>query len=74
VELATFASMKERAEQVVPAGGVAFQGGAQRFLYKGTNGRFREVLGDDDLALWQANVARQLAPACAHWLEHGGPV
>jgi aryl sulfotransferase len=74
VELATFASMKERAEQIVPAGGVAFQGGAQRFLYKGTNGRFREVLTEGDLALWQDNVARQLAPACARWLEHGGPI
>jgi aryl sulfotransferase len=74
VELATFASMKERAETVVPGGGQGFEGGARRFLFKGTNGRWRGVLGEADLALWHDNVARQLPPACAHWLEHGGPV
>lgn len=74
VELATFASMKKRAETLVPNAGAGFEGGAQRFLFKGTNGRFKDVLTEADLALWEANVARQLPPACAHWLEHGGAV
>ncbi|HKJ25935.1 MAG TPA: sulfotransferase domain-containing protein [Myxococcota bacterium] len=73
-ELATFDAMKERGERVVPGGGAAFEGGADTFLHKGTNGRWKGVLDDADLALWQANVERQLPPACAHWLEHGGPV
>ena len=71
VERATFASMKRRAEQVVPRAGEGFDGGAQRFLFKGTNGRWREALDADELALWDAAVARQLPPACARWLEHG---
>lgn len=74
VERATFASMRRRAAEVVPGGGRSFKGGAETFLHRGTNGRWKGVLGEDDLALWQAAVERQLAPACAHWLEHGGPV
>ncbi len=74
VELATFASMRRRAESVAPSGGAGFEGGAQRFIFKGTNGRYRGVLTEADLVLWQKNVTRQLSPACAHWLEHGGPV
>ena len=74
VELATFASMKRRADAVVPGAGIAWEGGAQRFLHKGTNGRWKGVLTEADLALWEESVARQLSPACARWLEHGGPV
>ena len=41
---------------------------------KGSNGRWKDVLTESDLELWEENVARQLSPACACWLEHGGPV
>lgn len=74
VELATFASMKRRASEVVPGGGGGFVGGAERFLFKGTNGRWKDVLNEADLALWRTCVLTQLAPACADWLEHGGPI
>ena len=47
-----------------------FEGGVSRFLYKGTNGRWRDVLTDDDLALYDA-AAATLDPALRRWLEGG---
>lgn len=70
-ELVTFSSMKQNAEQLLPGIGFVFQGGAQTFINKGTNGRWREVLTEDDLKLYHAAVARELTPDCAHWLENG---
>lgn len=48
-----------------------FDGGARSFFFKGTNGRWRDVLGDDDLALYEDAKRRVLAPDCAEWLERG---
>lgn len=48
-----------------------FEGGAKRFFFKGTNGRWRDVLDADDLALYEEAKRRVLAPECAAWLERG---
>jgi len=48
-----------------------FRGGVDAFVYKGTNGRWREVLGPEELALHAAAVDRVLTPDCAAWLEGG---
>jgi aryl sulfotransferase len=47
-----------------------FEGGIDRFLFKGTNGRWRGVLTDDDLALYDA-AADRLDPGLRAWLEGG---
>jgi aryl sulfotransferase len=47
-----------------------FEGGAARFLYKGTNGRWRDVLTDDDLRLYE-QAAATLDPSLRTWLEGG---
>jgi aryl sulfotransferase len=47
-----------------------FEGGVQRFLYKGTNGRWRDVLTDDDLAMYD-EAAATLDPSLRTWLEGG---
>jgi aryl sulfotransferase len=46
-------------------------GHRQSFFYRGTNGRWRGVLSDEDLRLYHAAVARELSPDCARWLENG---
>jgi aryl sulfotransferase len=46
------------------------EGGADRFFFKGTNGRWRDVLTDDDLALYDA-AASSLDPVLRRWLEEG---
>lgn len=51
-----------------------FAGGNTAFINKGTNGRWRTVLGEDDLLLYEEAKARVLTPDCAAWLENGGEV
>ncbi len=72
--LVGFDSMKRDAERLVPGRGTRFRGGPTTFIFKGTNGRWREALGDEDLALYPAAVARELTPDFAEWLEKGGRV
>ena len=49
---------------------LAFDGGAAAFFHKGTNGRWRGVLTEAQLARYDDLVAT-LAPEAAEWLEHG---
>ncbi len=70
-EAVRFENMKKNAEHFAPAAGDPWVGGAQTFINKGTNGRWRDVLNEDDLKLYAAAVARELTPDCTNWLEHG---
>jgi hypothetical protein len=69
VAAARFDAMKQDAtrneESVKP---LFFEGGARRFFYKGTNGRWRDVLTEEDLALYET-AAAQLDPGLRSWLE-----
>jgi aryl sulfotransferase len=47
-----------------------FEGGVDRFLFRGTNGRWRGVLTAEDLAGYEHAAAR-LAPGLRAWLEGG---
>lgn len=67
-ERTDFARMKRDAQRLAPWADEAFHGGSGAFIYKGTNGRWREVLDEDDLALHRAAVARVLPDDCAAWL------
>jgi aryl sulfotransferase len=71
VEKLTFKAMKARAAEVVPGGGGFLQGGAARFLNKGTNGRWRGILTAAELGHYDAVVKKQLSPECRRWLEVG---
>jgi aryl sulfotransferase len=72
VQFSSFDTMKavvrERADEQMRE---VFKGGAEAFFYKGTNGRWREVLSADDLALYEEAKQRVLPPDCADWLERG---
>jgi aryl sulfotransferase len=72
----TASSLEAMRDQAVAAGDPLagmFRDGARGFFYKGTNERWRSVLTDEELALYDAAKARVLTPACATWLEQGGP-
>jgi aryl sulfotransferase len=71
VDAATFAGMKRDTAFLGDEMGMIFEGGADRFLYKGTNDRWRDVLTADDLALYEAAAARTLTPELKRWLEGG---
>ncbi len=49
----------------------AFEGGVKGFIFKGTNGRWRDVLTDDEVAAYQRRVAEALPDECARWIEFG---
>lgn len=69
----SFGGMKESFHtSIMPMAPDLFKGGAQTFMNKGTNGRWRGVLTEEELAEWQAAVDRELTHDCAEWLEHGG--
>lgn len=65
VEQCTFASMKARSEEIGDF--AAFVGGAETFLYKGTNDRWRGVLTDDELAAFDRACTKLLPAGAAAW-------
>jgi len=67
----SFDYMKENATKSVPLEGAFWDGGAQTFIHKGTNGRWREVLSAGEIAKYERLAGEQLSPACAHWLATG---
>jgi aryl sulfotransferase len=71
VEAATFEGMKRQGAALLPHVGFVFEGGTDRFLFKGTNGRWREEIPAEDLALYDAIAARRFTPGLARWIEGG---
>lgn len=73
---ASFTSMKKKAikadEETASDEPQFFSGGNATFINKGTNGRWRDVLTEEDLALYEATKAKVLTADCAAWLENGG--
>ena len=63
--------MKRHAAQAAPLGGVFWDGGAQTFIHKGVNGRWRDVLGEADSARYEALARAELGAECAAWLAGG---
>ena len=70
-DAARFETMKRQGEEMLPQLRFAFDNGAERFLNKGENGRWKDVLTDADLARYEALVKRRLSPALAAWLAGG---
>ena len=70
-EAAHFESMKSQGAKLQPKIGEMFDRGHDRFLNKGTNGRWKDVLTADDLARYANLVSQRLSPAAAAWIEKG---
>jgi len=71
LEHCSFGYMKAHAELVAPLGGRIFEHGAQAFLHEGVNGRWRDVLTDEDSAAYERRALQHLGPKCAAWLATG---
>jgi aryl sulfotransferase len=77
VEAATFSNVKKKVAEIPEESDprkIFFRGGTRAFFFKGSNERWREVLGEADLALYEEAKVRVLSPACARWLEKGGAI
>lgn len=70
VESATFGAMRRDGDTLLPAMARIFHGGARRFLYRGSNQRWREAIPAADQALYARKAAR-FPPGLARWIEHG---
>ena len=68
VEHCSFDYMKKNAVKSTPLGGVFWDGGAETFIHKGTNGRWRDVLSEEESAAYDAKWRAELGEACANWL------
>jgi aryl sulfotransferase len=67
----SFDYMKQYAIKTVPLAGAFWDGGAQTFINKGSNGRWRDVLSPEDVAKYERCAAQNLDAQCAHWLATG---
>lgn len=67
----SFDYMKAHGAKAVPLGGLCWDGGAQTFVHKGTNGRWRDILTAEDCRRYEAMAQQELGEACAHWLATG---
>lgn len=71
LEHCSFDWMKRNAAKSVPLGGAFWDAGAEVFIHKGTNGRWREVLSRTESAEYERRARAELGEACAHWLATG---
>ncbi len=71
VEYCTFDWMKRNATKSVPLGGAFWDAGAEVFINKGVNGRWKDVLSAEDVAEHEKRAVGELGAACARWLATG---
>ena len=70
VEAASFEAMKRDGPILLGPLGALFEGGSDRFLFKGSNGRWKDELSADDHALAD-KLAERLSPGLRRWVEGG---
>lgn len=68
----SFDLMKAHTEQAAPLGGAVWQGGAQTFVNKGTNGRWQGMLTPEETAAYEAPPWPNWVPSArAGWPKAG---
>lgn len=71
VKAATFDEMRKSGARIKPHASHGMEKGANGFFNKGTGGRWREHLLDEDLKLYDDKVAEKFSPSLASWIELG---
>jgi aryl sulfotransferase len=71
LEHCSFEHMQRNAATLSRTFDVAFVGGGQTFIHRGTNGRWRSILTESDIQKYEDAARRHLTPDCAHWLATG---
>jgi aryl sulfotransferase len=67
----SFEYMKGNATKSVPLSGAFWDGGAQTFIHKGTNGRWRNILTSEEISKYERRAGEELDNECALWLATG---
>lgn len=71
IKAASFETMKQEGDALMPHVRDMFLGGKDRFFNKGMNDRWKEVYRPADLAAYDVKVQTLLTPSCANWLAGG---
>ena len=71
VEHCGFDYMKANATLSVPLGGLFWDGGAETFIHKGRNGRWRDMLPAEESQRYEDMAVKKLGVECAYWLKTG---
>jgi aryl sulfotransferase len=71
LEYCSFDWMKKNATKSVPLGGAFWDAGAEVFIHKGVNGRWKDVLSTEESAAYETRAIRELGAECACWLATG---
>ena len=71
LEHCSFDYMKANAPKSVPLGGAFWEGGAQTFINKGTNGRWRDLLSEEESQRYENMAKEKLGEECSQWLFNG---
>jgi aryl sulfotransferase len=71
LEHCSFDYMKAHADLYAPLGGDPWEGGAETFINKGVNGRWKDVLSPADSLAYERMAVEKLGPDCARWLATG---
>jgi aryl sulfotransferase len=67
-------TMRDNEERLNPVPSAIFKDGVKTFFFKGTNGRWKEVLSAEELAFYEEKAATVLTPEGRAWLEQGRSV
>jgi aryl sulfotransferase len=71
LEHCSFDWMKRHGAKTVPQGGAFWDAGAEVFIHKGTNGRWRDILTAAESAEYEKRAEAELGAECARWLATG---
>jgi aryl sulfotransferase len=71
VEAATFSEMKRSYEKTTPVVTRSLWRDPENFFHKGSNGRWRDVLSDEELTRYDVAADRSLVPEATRWMEQG---
>jgi hypothetical protein len=69
---ASFENMKANARQFAPGASRGQWRTNEGFFDNGQSGRWRGILDEPDLQIYDARIAEMLSPDEVHWLEQGG--
>lgn len=71
MQAASLEAMREREARLNKSWNATFKGGAGTFFFKGTNGRWRDVLSAEEVEMYEEKATQVLSPDCRAWLEQG---
>lgn len=71
LEHCSFEYMKKNSTKSVPLGGAFWDGGSDTFINKGTNGRWKDALSQQESERYEKMCVENLGVECARWLNTG---